>query len=423
MRQLMIQVPRGLGARVLDKARTLEDRNGACIEARGSNGPVDWVIVHVSNDRVEALLGGLEDIPALHVTLAPRGFLVLTPPSHAASEQVVDVAFRSPIEIFLGGLQTVGSWKGFLGYAAAGGVVTWIGLFTNTVYILIAAMLIAPFAEPAMSLALATARGDVVLLGRTVLRYFASLSVAVLIAWLCSALFGQQVASEQMVRASLISSVAIFLPMVAGAAGALNLAQSERSSLVSGAAAGALVAASLAPPAGTMGMAAALGQWTMVKSSLFVLLLQLAGINLSGALMFRLLGLTPQGVRYQRGRDWVSWSAWGGTLLLLGTLLAWQFWATPALQHETVSQRATAVVHDVVEKSGLAQVVEADLRFTRADIPGPDTLLAVVYVQRRQAVNVNAQNVQQQLCHMIKAELESHDFNVTPLVHVVVLTQ
>ncbi|MHB8957250.1 MAG: DUF389 domain-containing protein, partial [Pirellulaceae bacterium] len=213
------------------------------------------------------------------------------------------------------------------------------------------------------------------------------------------------------------------LPMVAGAAGALNLAQSERSSLVSGAAAGALVAASLAPPAGTMGMAAALGQWTMVKSSLFVLLLQLAGINLSGALMFRLLGLTPQGVRYQRGRDWVSWSAWGGTLLLLGTLLAWQFWATPALQHETVSQRATAVVHDVVEKSGLAQVVEADLRFTRADIPGPDTLLAVVYVQRRQAVNVNAQNVQQQLCHMIKAELESHDFNVTPLVHVVVLTQ
>ncbi|MHB8957251.1 MAG: DUF389 domain-containing protein, partial [Pirellulaceae bacterium] len=207
MRQLMIQVPRGLGARVLDKARTLEDRNGACIEARGSNGPVDWVIVHVSNDRVEALLGGLEDIPALHVTLAPRGFLVLTPPSHAASEQVVDVAFRSPIEIFLGGLQTVGSWKGFLGYAAAGGVVTWIGLFTNTVYILIAAMLIAPFAEPAMSLALATARGDVVLLGRTVLRYFASLSVAVLIAWLCSALFGQQVASEQMVRASLISSV------------------------------------------------------------------------------------------------------------------------------------------------------------------------------------------------------------------------
>jgi uncharacterized hydrophobic protein (TIGR00271 family) len=200
--------------------------------------------------------------------------------------------------------------QGFLSYAATAAVVAWVGLFTNTMPLLIAAMLIAPVAEPAMNLALATARGDFTLLWRTTARYFASLTVAVLVAWLMSELLVQQVATEQMVRASLVLSVAIILPLVAGAAGALNLAQSERSSLVSGAATGVLVAASLAPPAVAMGMAAALGQWNMAKSSLFVLLLQLVGINLSGALVFSLIGLSrsvraviPQRVLHVKSLD------------------------------------------------------------------------------------------------------------------------
>lgn len=53
-----------------------------------------------------------------------------------------------------------------------------------------------------------------------------------------------------MLQNSQISIAAVLLPLAAGAAGALNLFQSERSSLVSGAATGMLVAASLAPPAG-----------------------------------------------------------------------------------------------------------------------------------------------------------------------------
>ena len=64
-----------------------------------------------------------------------------------------------------------------------------------------------------------------------------------------------------------------FGKIAAGAAGAINLMQSERSSLVSGAATGMLVAASLAPPAGIIGMAAAIGRWDMAVSGLFLLLL------------------------------------------------------------------------------------------------------------------------------------------------------
>ena len=127
----------------------------------------------------------------------------------------------------------MGSWTGFLGYATAAGVVAWIGLFTNTVYLLTAAMLIAPYAGPAMNAAIATARGDAGLLQRNLLRYLASLALTITVAGVLSLLSRQQVATEQMVQVSQLSSTSVLLPLVAGAAGALNLVQSERNSLVS----------------------------------------------------------------------------------------------------------------------------------------------------------------------------------------------
>jgi hypothetical protein len=160
MRQLLVQVPCGCGKAVLDIAKSYDGMNLAQFEVNGSDGPLDLVIIHVSNRKVEGLLGELQSLPKLQVTLIPQGVMALQPPPDQAAQQVKDVEERSPIEVFLSGLQSVGSWKGFLGYAAAAGVVVWIGLFTNTSYLLVAAMLIAPFAGPAMNVAIATARGD-----------------------------------------------------------------------------------------------------------------------------------------------------------------------------------------------------------------------------------------------------------------------
>ena len=49
--------------------------------------------------------------------------MALETPAHEAPEQVKQVQVRSPLEIFLSGLQSVGSWTGFLAYAAVAGVV------------------------------------------------------------------------------------------------------------------------------------------------------------------------------------------------------------------------------------------------------------------------------------------------------------
>lgn len=208
MRQVIVQVPRGCGKAVFDIAKSYDGVNLAQFEATGSEGPIDVAIVYVSNGKVEGLLGDLQDLPKLHVTLIPQGVMALQPPPDNAPQQVTNVEERSPIEVFLSGLQSVGSWKGFLGYAAAAGVVVWIGLFTNTSYLLVAAMLIAPFAGPAMNVAIATARGDGRLLKRSLLRYFAALAVSIVVAGALSLILQQQVTTSLMLATSTVSAVA-----------------------------------------------------------------------------------------------------------------------------------------------------------------------------------------------------------------------
>ncbi|MGH1396393.1 MAG: DUF389 domain-containing protein [Trichormus sp.] len=420
MRQLIIQVPRGNGQAVLD---IVESHNGANLAqfAANTDEPIDVVMANISNREVGKVLEELQNLSKVHITLIPTGVMALQPPASEAPKQVIDIEERSPIEILLSGLQSVGSWRGFLGYAAVAGFVVWIGLYTNTSYLLVAAMLIAPFAGPAMNTAIATAWGDRQLLQRSILRYFVALAVTIVTTWLLSLIMQQEIATSLMVENSQVSAVAVILPLAAGAAGALNLVQSERSSLVSGAATGMLVAASLAPPAGIVGMSSAIGRWDMVISGVFSLFLQLCGINLSAALLFRFFGLSPQGTRYQRGEKRVFFSALVVTIIALTGLLSWQLINSPNLQRSSLAQRANAELQKTVEEVGLAKLVESNVRFTRANIQSQDTLLCVIYVQRQPEVTASNQEISDRLTQAIQTNLLKQDFNITPLVDVKVL--
>lgn len=64
---------------------------------------------------------------------------------------------------------------------------------------------------------------------------------------------------------------------------------------------------------------------------------------------------------------------------------AWQHADTPSLRHATRAEQAAAIVRETVRQSGLAAVVDAQVRFTRADVAGPDALLVQLHVVPRQA--------------------------------------
>lgn len=193
-----------------------------------------------------------------------------------------------------------------------------------------------------------------------------------------------------MLATNTVSAVAVLIPLVSGATGALNLVQSERSSLVSGAAVGMLVSVSLAPPAVLVGMAIAMGRWDMAINSLFVLLLQLAGINLSASLVFRAYGLSARGARYKRGKKWMVPVALIVTVLALAGLLTWQFFAPPNLQRSSIAQRANSEIQELVNESRLANLLEANVRFTASDLDGQNSLLVTLYVQRQPEVSASS---------------------------------
>lgn len=421
MRQLLIEVQRGKGKKILYLAEKYQGANLSQIEANTTRGAIDLVIAYLPNARVEPFLDKLGDFAELHVTIVPRGVMPLQPALEKIPEEVLDVQSTSPLEVFLSGLQSVGSWKGFIAYAVAGAVIVWIGLFTNSSFLLVAAMLIAPFAGPAMNVAIATARGDSLLLKKGLIRYVVAIAVTVLVAAGLSLILKQELASEAMLESSKVATVSVLLPLVGGAAGALNLVQADRSSLVSGTAVGMLVAAALAPPAGTAGMAIALGMWSMALNCLFLLILQLAGINIGAATVFRLYGLSHQGARYKRGKKGVFPITMLITSIVLASLLSYQFISDPNLQRSSLEQRANAEVQKVIDETSWTKLVKSSVTFTRANIEEQNTLLCLIYVQRPQNVTLSDKEISDRLTTKIQNHLLRKNFKATPLVNISVL--
>ena len=422
MRQLFVKVPEGQGEKVIDLAGRHAGVNLAVLPGHEEQDEWDVVMVHMPNRQVAYFLEEIDTLAQAQITLIPRGVLPMTPPDAKVADEITDVSALSPVEIWLNALQSIGSWWSFLGYTVAAGIVVWAGMFTNSVYLLVAAMLIAPFAGPAMNTAIATSTGDVDLLWRSLLRYAVSILVMICTTVAVSIILQLRTASVTMVDVSEVSSMAVLLPLAAGAAGALNLALAERSSLVSGTAVGVLVAASLAPPAGLIGMAAAIGRWDMTLSAAFVLGLQLLAINLGGTVVLRLFGLNTSGTRYQRGSRRLFYASVATSLVLLGLLLAWQFTSPVELQRSTITGRAVGVVEETLSQSELAELVEANLRFTRPSNSNQKTLLGIIYVRRGEGVSLSDAEIQSRLKQELSADLNRFDPEITPLLQVSVLS-
>jgi uncharacterized hydrophobic protein (TIGR00271 family) len=380
------------------------------------------IILYVANDQVGPLLEDLSSIPQAQITLDPHEVLIMIPPDDKVADSIAQVKQLSPIEVWLHGLQSIGSWKSYIGYVIAAGIVAWIGLFTNTIYLLVAAMLIAPFGGPVMNASLAVASGDADLMRRSILRYAVGLIVLMLTSFLVSVVLQQERVTNLMMDVGQISAVAALLPTVTGAVGAMNLMEPERNSLVPGTAVGSLVAASLAPPAGVAGMAASLQQWTLMTNACFLLVMQLVFITLSGALVFRFYGgINSEGSRFQRGRSTVFRIALAAALLAGIGLLFLQFRASPSLQRSSRAQRAVAQAEQVVDSSELARFVSAEFRFTEPNKEPGEILLGSLFVQRMPAVLLPDEEIEAILVREIQANLLESEFDVTPLLTIFVL--
>lgn len=421
MRALTVEVPPGSGRRVREVAARHDAVNVIELDGRGTQGPRDVVVFSLPNDNVGGVLDDLESVDGLRATFAPSGVIAIAPPAKEAPDEAVRVRHRSPIEIYLSSLQSIGSWRGMLAYAALAGAVTWIGLVTNTVYLLVGAMLIAPFAGPAVTAAIGTARGDLSVVGRSLARYGAGIGVTVLTSLALTLFSGIDVMPQLAVDVGEVSAYAILLALAAGVAGGVHLSSSERDSLVSGAGVGLLVAASLAPPAGVVGVAIALGDVGRLQGVLFLLALQLVGINFAGALTFRLYGLKPSGPRYPAGTQRAAVAVAAASALMLAALAAAQFASPVALERASVERRAIDDAAAAVAESGLGTLVDVSARFARSTASDQHRLLVVAFVEVAPGAGASEDAVRERLETAITQRLLSAHEGVTPLVSVTVL--
>jgi uncharacterized hydrophobic protein (TIGR00341 family) len=419
MRQLTLKVPEGKGEEVIKIAEKFEAKNVIDIPQEDA----DLVVVHLRNNKVGDFLQELDDLTEAEITFIPRGIITLVPPASETPDQVKEVGIKSPIEIFLSGIQSVGSMKGFIGYAISAGVVVWIGLYAQTMYLLTASMLIAPFAGPAMNAALATSAGEGSLLRKSIKRYFIALIVTIATSALLTLIMGQQYATSLMISVSQLSAVSVFLPLIAGFAGALNLVQAERDSLVSGAAVGVLVAASLAPPAGVLGMSLAMGNWTLAQSGIFLLFLQLIGINLSATMVFRFYGdIDVKGARFQNGKRKVFWSSMGVSAVALVGLLFWQFSDSPELLKSSVDSEVEKVSKNVLNNFDGVEVIEATARFTRGNAQGAEPILIELdLVRKGTGNNLSDEELKEQITSTISRKVKEKFPNVQPVYNITFL--
>ncbi len=375
MRQLMVWVPHGRGDEV--RARSAEAGATHSLGFRGVDdaGPNEFLIVHMPNDHFNAVLKALEPLDDVRIAFQRDSVILLEPPQANAPEQVTDVSMRGPFEILAEGLQSLGGWIAFLAYAVVAGVVVWVGLVSNTIFLLTASMLIAPYAAPAMTAALATARGDLHLLRRSVGRYIASVGAAALTAALLTVIAGETEVTHLMVQVADVAAASVLLPIAAGVAGALSFGRADRTGIASGAGIGMLVALALAPQAGLMGIAVVLGEWRIVWSSAFVAALQLVGINTAASLVFRLLGIGPEIPRLRRARRGVAAATFGLTAAVGVGMIVLQWTTYPELSRNTVVTRAEATAMAVLDDHPEVLAIHAQARFPLAEVMPQEVLV------------------------------------------------
>lgn len=125
MRQIQVMVAGGDEGTVL---RLAEEHGafspGAATVRTVDGGERSMVFASLPNDCVGEFVAAVEAaVEDAQIALVPRGVLPLHTPVGEVNEKVRSVTPRSSLELVLGGLQSIGSWRGMLLYAVFSGLV------------------------------------------------------------------------------------------------------------------------------------------------------------------------------------------------------------------------------------------------------------------------------------------------------------
>lgn len=426
MRQLHLHdIPTDEVARILAIADRHRVSHPTVLETRPPHGePRATILLHLPNDTLGAFLDDVcRHAGELSFTFQPVGAIPIDPPLSEIQQQVRDVSALSTLELVLSSLQSIGSWKGMVLYSLFSGVVAAYGVIFNVSYLLVAAMLINPMGAPAIVTVIGLAVGDVRMFGRGAARFLVSLVLQAAAAAALGTAYRLDFSTETMEQVTALSAMAALLALVAGAAGAQSQIRSERDSLVSGSAAGFMVAAALAPPAAVLGLALPIGRWDYAGLMAFLLLLQLVGIAAGGWLTLLGFGVAPGNPAVPRGSRRGRAVLATVVMTVLAAAIAWQIRQEPRFLKADLSRDAVRLARQGVDRVQEAGVVEASARFTRSELRRHEGegLLVQLVVERQAGSVAGDAEVAERVRSTVEERIRSAMPGVVPFVDVTVL--
>jgi uncharacterized hydrophobic protein (TIGR00341 family) len=176
----------------------------------------------------------------------------------------------------------------YLAMAVLSTIVATVGLYYNSVAIIIGAMVIAPLLGPNMALSLATALGDLPLLRRALLTGLGGIATAMALSAIIGVLLQVNPASPEVASRDAVGIGDIAVALASGSAGALAFTTGVSATLI-----GVMVAVALLPPLVTSGLLLGGGQLALAIGALSLFLMNLICVNLAGVTTFLVQGIRP----------------------------------------------------------------------------------------------------------------------------------
>jgi uncharacterized hydrophobic protein (TIGR00341 family) len=167
-------------------------------------------------------------------------------------------------------------------------VVAAVGLYDNSVAIIIGAMVIAPLLGPNVASSLATALGDLALLRQALLTVLAGIAMTMVLSVIIGVLLQVDPASSEVASRTRVGLGDIAVALASGCAGALAFTTGVSATLI-----GVMVAVALLPPLVTFGLLMGSGQPALATGALSLFLLNLICVNLAGVGTFLVQGIRP----------------------------------------------------------------------------------------------------------------------------------
>jgi uncharacterized hydrophobic protein (TIGR00341 family) len=167
-------------------------------------------------------------------------------------------------------------------------IVAAIGLYYNSVAIIIGAMVIAPLLGPNMALALGTTLGDLSLLRRALLTALAGIATTMVLSLIIGLLLQVNPASSEVASRNGVGFGDIVVALASGSAGALAFTTGVSATLI-----GVMVAVALLPPLVTFGLLMGGGHTELSMGALSLFLVNLICVNLAGVITFLIQGIRP----------------------------------------------------------------------------------------------------------------------------------